>query len=164
LPESDHRDISISPVAAAMNHWLIYDRYDLPENITKLSFKSYTVPVAEDGTLPVTMFGKKLNFKNIEKKGIRWLLCYAEKDDLVDRDSAIAPLDFVNAEVAVFPKGHGAIATSWSHPETEYALHKRFGDYRGPVRFQLDLEEEKARLDDGSRKKTRRSGHGRKIS
>ncbi|MDD5475371.1 MAG: hypothetical protein PHU03_02525, partial [Syntrophales bacterium] len=60
LPESDHRDISISPVAAAMNHWLIYDRYDLPENITKLSFKSYTIPVAEDGTLPVTMFGKKL--------------------------------------------------------------------------------------------------------
>jgi hypothetical protein len=40
-----------------------------------------------------------------------------------------------------FPKGHGAIATSWSHPETEYALHKRFGACRGPVRFQLDLEE-----------------------
>ena len=87
------------------------------------------------------LFGKKLNFKGIQEKGIKWLLCYAEKDDLVDQAAAVAPLDFVDAEVAVFPKGHGAIATSWSHPETECALHKRFGAYRGPVRFQLDLEE-----------------------
>jgi len=87
------------------------------------------------------MFGKKVNFKGIQEKGIKWLLCYAEKDDLVDKAAALAPLDFVDAEVTVFPKGHGAIATSWSHPETEFALHKRFGAQRGPVRFQLDLEE-----------------------
>jgi hypothetical protein len=124
-----------------MNHWLIYDRNDLPEGITKLSFDSYTIPVEKDGTLPVTMFGKKLNFKGIQEKGIKWLLCYAEKDDLVDKAAAVAPLDYVEAEVTVFPKGHGAIATSWSHPETECALHKRFGNQRGPVRFQLDLEE-----------------------
>ena len=87
------------------------------------------------------LFGKSLNFKGIRESGIRWLLWCADKDDLVDKAAAVAPLDFVDAEVTVFPKGHGAIATSCSHPETEYALHKRFGACRGPVRFQLDLEE-----------------------
>jgi len=45
--------------------------------------------------------------------------------------------------VSAFPKGHVAIATSWSHPESACALHTRFGEkqYRGPVRFHLDLEE-----------------------
>ncbi|MBA4396373.1 MAG: metal transporter [Syntrophus sp. (in: bacteria)] len=141
LETTEGMEIKISSTAAAMNHWLIYDRNDLPEGITKLSFDSYTIPVEKDGTLPVKLFGKKLNFKGIQRKGIKWLLCYAQKDDLVDQAAAVAPLDFVDAEVAVFPKGHGAIATSWSHPDTECALHKRFGPYRGPVRFQLDLEE-----------------------
>lgn len=141
LSETGGNEIKISSTAAAMNHWLIYDRNDLPEGITKLSFDSYTIPIEKDGTLPVKLFGKTLNFRGIKEKGIKWLLCYAERDDLVDKDAAVAPLDFVEAEITVFPKGHGAIATSWSHPDTEYALHKRFGTYRGPVRFQLDLEE-----------------------
>jgi len=141
LEGAEGKEVKISSTAAAMNYWLIYDRNDLPEGITKISFDSYTIPIEKDGTLPVKLFGKKLNFKGIQEKGIKWLLCYAEKDDLVDQAAAIAPLDFVDAEVTVFPKGHGAIATSWSHPETECALHKRFGPYRGPVRFQLDLEE-----------------------
>lgn len=140
LEGPDGKEIMISSTAAAMNHWLIYDRNDLPEGITKISFDSYTIPVAKDGTIPVKLFGRTLNFKGIEEKGISWLLCCADKDDLVDKASAIAPVDFVKAEVTVFPKGHGAIATSWSHPDTECALHKRFGSYRGPVRFQLDLE------------------------
>lgn len=140
LEGPDGKEIMISSTAAAMNHWLIYDRNDLPEGITKISFDSYTIPVAKDGTIPVKLFGRTLNFKGIEEKGISWLLCYADKDDLVDKAAAMAPVDFVKAEVTVFPKGHGAIATSWSHPDTECALHKRFGSYRGPVRFQLDLE------------------------
>ena len=145
-----HRDLSnirgseIGKTAAAMNHWLIYDRMDLPEGITKLSFDSYTIPVAEDGTLPVKLFGKTLNFKGIKEKGIPWLLCYAEGDDLVDKDAALVPADYVDVEVTPFPKGHGAIATSWSDPRSACALHTRFGNgYRGPVRFQLDLEEGK---------------------
>ena len=145
LEGPDGKEIKISSTSAAMNHWLIYDRNDLPEGITKLSFDSYTIPVAQDGTLPVKLFDRTLNFKGIQEKGIQWLLCYAEKDDLVDKAAAIAPLDFVKAEVTVFPKGHGAIATSWSHQDTECALHKRFGSCRGPVRFQLDLEEKKPR-------------------
>ena len=41
---------------------------------------------------------------------------------------------------ALFPKGHGAIATSWSLPTSECALHTCFRGGRGPVRFQLDLD------------------------
>ncbi len=136
------REFKISNTAAALNHWLIYDRSDLPEGITKLSFDSYTIPISKDGTLPVRLFGKPLNFRRMKDKGIKWLLCYAAGDDLVDRDAALAPLDFIEAEVTVFPKGHGSIATSWSNPSSECALHTRFGNnYRGPVRFQLDLDE-----------------------
>lgn len=72
---------------------------------------------------------------------IPWLLCYAAEDDLVNREAALAPLKYIDVEVTEFPKGHGGIATSWSQPESECALHKVFGNgYRGPVRFQLDLE------------------------
>jgi len=134
--------VKISKTAAALNHWLLYDRCDLPLAITKLSYDSYTIPVTEDGTLPVELFGRKLNFKRLKDQGLKWLICYAEKDDLVERDSALAPLDYIDAEVCRFPKGHVSIATSWSDPTSQCALHTRFGDnYRGPVRYQLDLEE-----------------------
>ncbi|MCG6878100.1 MAG: metal transporter [Deltaproteobacteria bacterium] len=137
------KEAKISKTAAALNHWLIYDRNDLPVAITKMSFDSYTIPVDKDGTLPVKLFDRKLNFKRLKEKGIRFLICYAEQDDLVDEASALAPLDYIDAEVSVFPKGHGAIATSWSLPSSECALHTRFGDEcRGPVRYQLDLEAE----------------------
>jgi len=132
----------ISKTAAAINHWLIYDRADLPLAITQLSFDSYTIPVDRDGTLPVKLFGKKLNFRRIQEKGIKFLICVGKDDDLVDMESALAPLDFVEAEVSIFPKGHGAIATSWSLPTSECALHSCFLEkFRGPVGFQLDLEE-----------------------
>ena len=133
----------ISKTAAAINNWLIYDRNDLPEAITKMSFDSYTVPVDNQGNLPFKLFDRKLNFKRLQEKNISFLMCYAEKDDLVDKDAALAPLDFIPAEVTCFPKGHGAIATSWSHPDSACALHTRFGDnYRGPVRFHLDMEKD----------------------
>jgi hypothetical protein len=139
---SDGQEVEISKTAAALNHWLIYDRNDLPVAITNMSFDSYTIPVDKDGTLPVRLFDRKLNFKRLEKKGIKVLICYAEKDDLVDKESALAPVDYIDAEVTVFPKGHGAIATSWSYPTSECALDTCFGDEcRGPVRYQLDLEE-----------------------
>lgn len=140
-PES----VRITSTAAALNYWLMYERSDLPIAVTKMSFDSYTIPVTPDGTLPVKLFGRELNFKRIKEKGIKWLLCYAAEDDLVDKDAAIAPADFVDVEVTEFPKGHGAIATSWSLPTSDCALHTRFGEkkYRGPVRFALDTEKEK---------------------
>ncbi|HOS96506.1 MAG TPA: metal transporter [Deltaproteobacteria bacterium] len=140
------KDVKITRTAAALNHWLIYDRKDIPEAITKMSFDSYTIPITADGTMPVKLFGRKLNLRRIAEKGIRFLICYAQSDDLVDKDSALAPLDFVDAEVTVFPKGHGAIATTWSQLDSEYAIHKKLPNgMRGPVRFQLDLDAEVGR-------------------
>ncbi len=130
-----------SKTACAINYWLLYDQVDMPVNVTKLSFASYATPVDRDGTLPIELFGRKLNFKRLAAKGINFQICYAAADDLVDRDAALAACDYVEAEVTEFPKGHAAIATSWSHPESACALHTVFGNnYRGPVRFHLDME------------------------
>jgi hypothetical protein len=138
----------INKVTAAIKHWLTYDIADLPVEITRLSIDSYTNPVAGDGTLPVRLFGRSLNFKRIKEKGIKWLICIAEKDELVEESASLAPLDYVDAEVTTFPKGHTAIATLWSSPASECPIHIRFDkvpcakdNSRGPARFQLDLEE-----------------------
>ncbi len=135
---------AISKTAAALNHWLMYERNDLPMEITRMSFKSYNSPISDDGTLPVKLFGRKLNLKHLEAKKIKWLICYGLQDDLVEPQTALAPLDYIDAQVTAFPKGHVAIATSWSSPESAFALHQRFDKEAGigPVRFQLDLEEE----------------------
>ena len=137
-----NQDVKISKNAAALKYWLNHERYDLPIEITKMSFASYNTPVTEDGTLPVKLFNRKLNFKRLKEKNIPWLICYGEADDLVEQETALAPLDYIEAEVTGFPKGHVAMATSWSDPASSCALHTRFGDdnRRGPVRFQLDLD------------------------
>lgn len=133
---------SISKTAAALNHWLLYERNDLPMEITKMSFAAYNHSITADGTLPVKLFGRKLNLKRLAEKKIKWLICYGLQDDLVEPETALAPLDHVDAQVTPFPKGHVAIATSWSYPESAYALHKRYEKENavGPVRFQLDLQ------------------------
>ena len=148
LERSAARSGKINKTAAAINHWMIHDRTDLPLGLTQMSFASYTKPVDKDGNLPVKLFGRQLNFKRLQEKGIKWLICIAEKDDLIDEPAALAPLDYIEAEVSVFPKGHGAIATSWSLPTSECALHTcfcpantKFGDKcRGPVVYHLDLD------------------------
>jgi hypothetical protein len=142
--QTDGNASAISTTAAALNHWLMYERNDFPLEITKMSFASYNVPITEDGTLPVTLFDRKLNLKRLEAKNIKWLICYGLQDDLVEPETALAPLDYVDAEVSAFPKGHVAIATSWSHPKSAYALHRRYdgGKGVGPVRYQLDLQAE----------------------
>jgi len=136
----------INKTVAALNYWLQNERSDIPMSVTRMSFASYNIPITEDGTLPVTIFGRKLNFHGIKERNIRWLLCYGETDDLVEKEVALAPLDFIDVEVTPFPKGHVAIATSWSHPKSTCALDSVFGPdkNRGPVRFQLDLAEEYA--------------------
>jgi hypothetical protein len=147
----------ISKTAAALNYWLTYERSDLPLEITRVSFASYNVPIQADGTLPVKLFDQPLNLKRLAAKKIPWMICYGQHDDLVEPDTALAPLDYIDAEVAAFPKGHVAIATSWSHPDSDFALHTRFTDgvTRGPVRFQLDLQRT---LDKGKRQGTKKSG------
>lgn len=143
----------VNKTAAAINHWMLYDKTDLPLAITQASFASYTIPITEDGTLPVKLFNRPLTLKRFKEKHIPWLICIAEKDDLVDEAASLAPLDWVDAEVTVFPKGHTAMATSWSLPTSECALDACFshpharpgsrpdGPSRGPVRYQLDLDE-----------------------
>ena len=140
----DGNNVKISKTAAAINYWLNNERNDLPMAITQMSFDSYNIPITKDGTLPVKLFNKKLNLKRLQEKKIKWLICYGESDDLVEKETALAPIDYIDAEVTAFPKGHVAIATSWSHPNSACALHTRFGDknYRGPVRFHLDLEKD----------------------
>jgi len=161
LDKSWGQTAKINKVAAAISHWLTHDITDLPFEITRLSFDSYTKPVSLDGTLPVRLFGRPLNFRRIAEKKINWLICIAEKDDLVDREAALVPLDFVKAEVAVFPKGHASIATSWSLPASECSIEKRsmmgcpvsskfalnsdLAKPRSPVRFHLDLDDEPAK-------------------
>ncbi len=129
--------------AAAINHWLVYDRTDLPISITNLSRLSYSVPISGDGELPIRLFGRRLNLKRLEERKIKLLICYGLDDELVEPPSALAPLEFVEAEKTGFPKGHAAIFTSWSDPESEYGLHKVYSNgERGPVKFQLDLDKE----------------------
>lgn len=133
----------VNKTAAALNYWLQNDRSDLPMEITRISFAAYNTPITSDGRLPVELFGGKLELKRIREKKIPWLICYGTKDDLVEKETALAPLDFVDAEVTPFPKGHVAIATSWSAPDSAYALHTRIedGKYRGPVRFHMDMDD-----------------------
>ncbi len=135
-------DYNVSKTAAALNYWLQKERYDLPLDITRMSFAAYNIPITDDGTLPVRLFDKVLNLKRLKEKDIKWLICYGTHDDLVEKETALAPLDHVDAEVTPFPKGHVAIATSWSAPDSAYALHTRFGEenYRGPVLFHMDME------------------------
>jgi hypothetical protein len=144
LGSGSGEEVKINKTVAAIQHWLRYERVDLPMGITEISFASYNTPITKDGTLPVTLFGRKLNLHRIPEKGIKWLICYGETDNLVEKETALAPCDFIDVEVSAFPKGHLAMATSWSNPKSDYALHTRFGEnqYRGPVLFQLDLEEE----------------------
>jgi hypothetical protein len=132
----------VGSTAAAINHWLLYDRTDLPVEITQMSFDSYTIPISGQGDLPFKLFDRRLNFDYIRERGIKFQICYAAKDDLVDPPAALAPTDFIECELTEFPKGHAAIATSWSHPDSQYALHKDFPNgQRGPVKLQLDLDQ-----------------------
>ena len=133
--------VKVNKTVAALNYWLNNERSDLPISMTEMSFSSYSTPITKDGTLPISMFGKKLNIHAIKDKKISWLLCYGMSDDLVEKEVALAPLDHIDVEVTPFPKGHVAIATSWSHPDSECSLDSLIGEEkkRGPVRFHLDL-------------------------
>jgi hypothetical protein len=139
---ADGNTAAVSKTAAALNYWLMNERNDLPMEITRMSFASYNTPITPEGTLPIKSFGKSLNLKRLHAKNIKWLICYGLSDELVEPETALAPLDYIDAEVTPFPKGHVAIATSWSHPDSTYALHHRYEKEgaRGPVRFQLDLQ------------------------
>lgn len=131
----------VTTSTAAILRWLIIDRTDIPVEVTRLSTTSYSIPVTADGDLPVKLFGRKLNFKYLKEKGIPLQICYGAHDMLVEPPSSLIAAKFVDADLAAFPRGHAAILTSWSNPDSEYALHKTFANgQRGPVKYHLDLD------------------------
>ncbi len=144
----DPPEKGFSKSSLAINHWLLYDQVDLPEAVTRLSFESYRRPVSDDGTLPVRLFGRQLNFKRIRDRKIPYLICYAEKDNLVDPAAALAPMDFIDVELSSYPRGHVAIATSNLDPEAgDGAYVCTNTGCAGPVEFQLRLDAETAGRD-----------------
>jgi poly(3-hydroxyalkanoate) synthetase len=142
-----HRNVSkgrlgTNKTMAAVMRWLLHDRTDMPVNITELSMKSFSVPITPSGMFPFKLFGRSVNFDYIREKGIPFQICYGAQDALVEPASSLIATRFVDAEATEFPKGHAAILTSWSDPESEYALHKQLPNgQRGPVKFHLDLDE-----------------------
>lgn len=132
----------INSTAAAVGHWLEYGKTDLPLGIVRLSAESFAKPISPDGTLPLTLFNQTLNLEHLKRIGVRWMVCVAETDNIVERDAALAPLNHIEAEVCVFPKGHAAIATSHSSPKSPFAFNQIFqhnGEtYKGPVVFHLE--------------------------
>lgn len=143
-----HRNVvdgkpAINKTMAAVMRWLIYDRTDMPIEITKLSLKSFSVPITDRGEFPVKLFGRTVTFDYMREKEIPFQICYGAQDALVEPPSSLVATRFVSAEPTEFPKGHAAILTSWSHPGSEYAFHKVLPNgSRGPVRFHLDLNAE----------------------
>ncbi|EKE21231.1 MAG: hypothetical protein ACD_7C00304G0001 [uncultured bacterium] len=135
----------IPKIVLAIQYWLKNNRTDIPMSVTDMSFKLYTIPTRDDGTLPLQLFGRPLNFGWFREDGVPWQICYGESDALVEPKVALVPTKWLNGfvEVTPFPKGHVAIATSWSVPGSKCPLDGEFTvngrTYRGPVKFHLDL-------------------------
>ena len=131
---------------AALFRWLLKERVHLPLEISKMSSSTFQEPIAEDGTLPVPLFGKPLNIKDLAKLGVKWYQDYAIKDDLVTPPCATAGNRFLEGtgvvESVAFHGGHVAILTS---PYAKKApVNGEFVDgigkkARGPVKFVLDM-------------------------
>jgi poly(3-hydroxyalkanoate) synthetase len=136
-------DKPISIEMAGMQHWLIHERVPMSVNMLRRVYEAYINPIAEDGTFPATAFGKKLNLKRLDEKGIKVYVCYAEKDYIVPPATCQTLKKWVNIEEVAFPKGHAAIATSWSKPGSECFIGSEFGGKRGPLKYYLDLQAER---------------------
>src|SRR5512132_3947355 len=115
-----------------------------------MSSITFQEPIAEDGTLPIRLFGNRLRIGDLAKLGVRWYQNYALKDALVTPACATAGNKFVAdsglLESVPFPGGHVGILTSpyskkW--PADGRFTGKDGNDCRGPVLFQLDISTEK---------------------
>ena len=139
-------DLNPGKTVAALFRWLLKERVHLPLEIAKMSTRTFHEPISEDGTLPVTLYDKPLNVRDLEKLNIKWYQNYALKDDLVTPQCATAANKFLEGtdviESVPFPGGHVAILTSPYNkrsPVNDWFTSKDGKKYRGPVRFQLDL-------------------------
>jgi hypothetical protein len=150
---SMHRATELNPgkTPAALFRWLLKERVHLPLSIASMSSCTFQNPIGEDGTLPVSLYGKSLNVKDLAKLNVPWYQNYAIKDDLVTPACATAANKFLEGtnmvESVAFFGGHVAILTSpyskKSPVNGEFvdALGKKS---RGPVKFQLDISKKKS--------------------
>jgi len=134
---------------AALFRWLLKERVHLPLEIAKMSSCTFQQPIRDDGSLPVQLFGKDLNVKDLADLKVPWYQNYAIKDDLVTPKCATAANKYLEGteviESVAFYGGHVAILTS---PYAKKApVNGEFVDAtgkqsRGPVKFVLDLSAE----------------------
>lgn len=143
-----HKATELNPgkTVAALFRWLLKERTHLPLAIANMSSQTFREPIAEDGTLPVSLYGKPLNVKDLAKLNVKWYQNYALKDDLVTPPCATAANKFLEGtdviESVPFPGGHVAILTSPYNkrsPVNGTFTGKDGTQYRGPVKFQLEL-------------------------
>lgn len=143
-----HRATDLNPgkTPAALFRWLLKERVHLPLEIAKMSSSTFQEPIADDGTLPVQLYGKPLNLKGLADLKVHWYQNYAIKDDLVTPACATAGNKHLEGsdivESVAFFGGHVAILTS---PYGKKApVNGEFVDAigkqsRGPVKYQLDI-------------------------
>lgn len=143
-----HRATNLNPgkTPAALFRWLLRERVHLPIEIAKMSSCTFQEPIADDGTLPVQLYGQPLNVKDLADLNVPWYQNYAIKDDLVTPACATAANKFLEdsgiVESVAFYGGHVAILTS---PYAKKApVNGEFIDAtgkpsRGPVKFQIDI-------------------------
>ena len=149
-----HRATALNPgkTPAALFRWLLRERVHLPLEIAKMSSHTFREPIAEDGTLPVQLYGQPLNLKGLIELKVPWYQNYAIKDDLVTPSCATAGNKYLEGsnivESVAFFGGHVAILTS---PYGKKApVNGEFVDAigkpsRGPVKFQVDISALRAR-------------------
>ena len=144
-------DGSPGKTPAALFRWLLKERVHLPLGIANMSSATFQQPIADDGTLPVTLYGKALNVKDLAKLNVPWYQNYAVKDDLVTPPCATAANRFLEdtkpVESVAFFGGHVAILTSPYSKKSP--VNGEFTDatgkkVRGPVKFQLDISKQPA--------------------
>ena len=143
-----HRATDLNPgkTPAALFRWLLKERVHLPLAIANMSSHTFQDPIAEDGTLPVKLFGEALNVKNLIDLKVPWYQNYAIKDDLVTPPCATAGNKFLEGwdglESGAFFGGHVAILTSpyaKKAPVNGSFKDANGKDSRGPVKFQMDI-------------------------
>ncbi len=148
-----HKATELNPgkTPAALFRWLLKERVHLPLAIANMSSATFREPIAGDGTLPVELYGKALNVKDLVKLNVPWYQNYAIKDDLVTPPCATAANKFLEdtkpVESVAFFGGHVAILTSPYNKRSP--VNGEFTDangkkVRGPVKFQLDVSKKPA--------------------
>lgn len=125
----------------AVHYWLMYDRVSIPVSIAEASNTIFRKSIAEDGTYPLKLFGKKLNINHLNKKKINCHLTVAKKDDIIDGKSSLILKDYVkNTTVCVVEEGHIYPLVKATLPDDPYSLHKEFSGNVGVIKYHLDME------------------------